>query len=415
MGGMIGVPRSASAGAYPNQVPMVTLVRVVMTTAAHACGRAQVARPRRGSVKTSIFCTFTYLDPELRSDWPIPGERWNPEHGTRAHQVGMEVAKLADRVGFDWVACSEHHYSSSSLSPNPILLAAAVSQHLTRARIALLGPTLPLTNPVRVAEEFAMLDNLSGGKVVAGLLRGTPNEFLTYSTKPNETRALYEEGIEIILKAWTEPQPFGWVGRHFEFREVSIWPRPVQQPHPPVFMSAASRESAVFGARHKLGGAVSFTPPGIAAQQFAVYKEEAQRMGWTPSADELLYRGWCYVAETDEEAERDLGEGFMGGGVKLTPKESVLRELVSQGAPFPGPPPSAAGGNGAPPPPRNPIGMVNFWGSPDTVVRQLKEMQAATGVGVVDLVFQGPALPYEKMLRSVELFGTKVIPQIREI
>src|SRR5436189_836051 len=104
----------------------------------------------------------------------------------------------------------------------------------------------------------------------------------------------------------------------------------------------------------------------------------------------------------------------MGGGVKLTPKESVLRELVSRGAAFPGPPPSAAGGNGAAPPPRNPIGLVNFWGSPETVASQLKQMQAATGIGVVDLVFQGPALPYEKMLRSVELFGTKVIPLIKD-
>jgi alkanesulfonate monooxygenase SsuD/methylene tetrahydromethanopterin reductase-like flavin-dependent oxidoreductase (luciferase family) len=368
-----------------------------------------------GYVKTSIFCTFTYLDPQLRSDWPIPGERWVPEHGTRAYQVGMEVAELADRVGFDWVACSEHHYSSSSLSPNPILLAAAVSQRIKQARIALLGPTLPLTNPVRVAEEFAMLDNLSGGKVVAGLLRGTPNEFLTYSTNPHETRELYEEGIEIILKAWTEPQPFGWLGRHFEYREVSIWPRPVQQPHPPVFMSAASRESAVFGARHKLGGAVSFTPPPVAAQQFAVYKEEAQRAGWTPGPDQLLYRGWCHVAETDEQARQDVEESFMGGGVKLTPKDSVLRELVARAGQFPGPPPAATpAGNGAAPARRSPIGIVNFSGSPDTVARQLLEMQAATGVGVVDLVFQGPALPYDKMLRSVELFGKKVIPQIRD-
>ena len=107
----------------------------------------------------------------------------------------------------------------------------------------------------------------------------------------------------------------------------------------------------------------------------------------------------------------------MGGGVKLTPKPSVMRELT-KGAPFPGAPPAPpAGGDGAAPPPpaRNPIPNVNFCGSPDTVVRQLKEMQAATGIGAVDLVFQGPALPYEKMLRSVELFGTKVIPQIRDI
>ena len=108
-------------------------------------------------------------------------------------------------------------------------------------------------------------------------------------------------------------------------------------------------------------------------------------------------------------------DSFMGGGVKLTPKDSVLRELVARAGQFPGPPPpSTSAANGAPPARRNPIGMVNFSGSPDTVARQLLEMQAATGVGVVDLVFQGPALPFDKMLRSVELFGTKVIPQIRD-
>jgi alkanesulfonate monooxygenase SsuD/methylene tetrahydromethanopterin reductase-like flavin-dependent oxidoreductase (luciferase family) len=101
--------------------------------------------------------------------------------------------------------------------------------------------------------------------------------------------------------------------------------------------------------------------------------------------------------------------------VKLTPKPSVMREL-SKGAPFPAAPPATPGGrDGAAPPARNPIPTVNFCGSPDSVVRQLKDMQAATGIGVLDLVFQGPALPYEKMLRSLELFGTKVIPQIRDL
>src|SRR5262249_3022829 len=158
---------------------------------------------------------------------------------------------------------------------------------------------------------------------------------------------------------------------HYEYREVSIWPRPVQQPHPPVFMSAASRESAVFGARHRLGGAVSFTPPHVAAQQFGVYKEEAQRAGWTPRPDDLLYRGWCYVAETDEEAEKDVAESFMGSGVKLTPKPSVMRELAKT-SPFPGMPTAHSPGNSAAP--ARAIPNVNFRGSPDTVARQLKEM-----------------------------------------
>src|SRR5262249_36967936 len=128
----------------------------------------------------------------------------------------------------------------------------------------------------------------------------------------------------------------GWIGRRYAFREISIWPRPVQAPHPPVYMSAASAESAVFAARHRLGGAVSFTPPHVAARQFRGYTDEAARAGWTPRADDLLYRGWCYVAETDAEAERDVASSFMGGGVKLAPRQSVMAELVARGASMPG-------------------------------------------------------------------------------
>jgi len=104
-----------------------------------------------------------------------------------------------------------------------------------------------------------MLDIMTGGRVVAGMLRGTSNEYVTYATNPAETRDRFEEALKLIVKAWTEPQPFGWQGRHFEYRSISIWPRPVQTPHPPIYVSGSSPESGELAARLKLAIGLAFT------------------------------------------------------------------------------------------------------------------------------------------------------------
>src|SRR5207244_10890337 len=108
--------------------------------------------------------------------------------------------------------------------PTQIDTAACLAAHLKKIKIALLGPIVPQSNPVRVAEEVAMLDTMARGRLVVGLLRGTSNESLTYDLNPAESRERTDEGMELILKAWTEPQPFGWQGRHFRHRTISICP-----------------------------------------------------------------------------------------------------------------------------------------------------------------------------------------------
>src|SRR5581483_4433889 len=110
---------------------------------------------------------------------------------------------------------------------------------------------LPLNNPVRVAEEYAMLDVMSGGRLIAGLIRGIPNEYIAYGVDPSESWERFEEAIDLVIRAWTEPEPFGWEGKHYQFRTVSIWPRPLQQPHPPLLFSGGSVESAAFAARKR--------------------------------------------------------------------------------------------------------------------------------------------------------------------
>ena len=97
----------------------------------------------------------------------------------------------------------------------------------------MLGPIVSHINPVRIAEEMALLDNLLPGRLVVGLLRGTTGEYLSYGLNPTEARERTTEAMELILKAWTEPQPFGWQGRYFQFRGVAVWPRPATDPHPP--------------------------------------------------------------------------------------------------------------------------------------------------------------------------------------
>ena len=111
-----------------------------------------------------------------------------------------------------------------------------------------------------------MLDTLAPGRIVVGLLRGTTNEYLSYDLNPKEARERTDEGMELILKAWTEPQPFGWQGRHFQYRTVSIWPRPQHQPHPPTYALGTSAEAGEFAARNRLGLGVSYGTFELMAQ-----------------------------------------------------------------------------------------------------------------------------------------------------
>src|SRR5262249_57482984 len=125
-------------------------------------------------------------------------------------------------------------------APSAPVSAAYLAARVDKIKIALLGPIVPVSNPIRVAEELAMLDTMAPGRIVVGLLRGTTNEYLSYDLNPKESRERTDEGMELILKAWTEPQPFGWQGRYFQYRTVSIWPRPQFPAHPPTYAPATT-------------------------------------------------------------------------------------------------------------------------------------------------------------------------------
>jgi alkanesulfonate monooxygenase SsuD/methylene tetrahydromethanopterin reductase-like flavin-dependent oxidoreductase (luciferase family) len=372
-------------------------------------------------MKASIFHPVTYVpDAPICDSWPMPPHLCDERIGQRSFRQAIEMLVAADELDFDWVSVAEHHYAAGSMTPNPVVMAAAVAEHVKRARIALLGATLPLTNPVRVAEEFAMLDNLTGGRVIFGMLRGTPNEFLTYGTNSAETRTMYEEGVDLVMRALSEPQPFGWQGRHYQYRTVSVWPRLVQRD--PVFMvSANSPDAASFAAKRRLMAGFAFAPVPVVARMSAIYQSQAEANGWTPGAEDRLYRGFIYVAETDEKAAEEAARTYW-----------QLPGAPRRGPPLRGPAPGTAA---APVPPSGERAVttemidpklaisgssfanlgLQFAGSPDTILSQLKHLKDVTGVGTVDFVFAGPALSHAMAMKSLELFGREVLPAMHDL
>ncbi len=359
-------------------------------------------------MKVSYFETARYAVPStVPAEWPVPPGAYDPDAGAQAYQGMIDRVQYVEELGFDWVSVSEHHYSPRILTPNTAVSASYMAARSKEIKIAVLGPIVSQSNPVQVAEELAMLDNLAQGRLVVGLLRGTTNEYLTYGLNPAEARERTTEGMELILKAWTEPQPFGWQGRHFQYRTVSVWPRPLQQPMPPTYSLGTSRESCEFAARHHIGLGVSFAPFEIVAKSTRYYREACGRYGWEPTPEQMLYRANILLAETDEEAQ-ELLEKQRNGPAPFPMRAGVRDALLKLDSR------NVAGEARAP----NVGGVLptSFYGGPDTVVEQIKRCRQEVGVGVLDLAFQNPGAPDTgRLMHSLELFAEKILPRIREV
>jgi alkanesulfonate monooxygenase SsuD/methylene tetrahydromethanopterin reductase-like flavin-dependent oxidoreductase (luciferase family) len=359
-------------------------------------------------MKVSYFETGRYVpSPDLPREWPVPPGAYNPETGVEAYRGMVERVKFVERLGFDWISVSEHHYSPRILTPSPAVSAAWLAARVDTIKIAMLGPIVPTSNPIRVAEELAMLDTMAPGRFVVGLLRGTTNEYLSYDLNPKEARERTDEGMELILKAWAEPQPFGWQGRHFQYRTVSIWPRPQQQPRPMTYALGTSAEAGEFAARHHIGLGVSYGTFDLMAKATRHYREQCAGYGWQPGPDDIIYRANMILAETDEAAENALQRRDRQGAFPVRPalRDALLDADISR---------NIAGERRA-----QPVGAVlpiSFCGGPDRVVEQIRQCREQIGAGVIDISLQDPGTgDTDAMLRSLELFGRTVLPRIREI
>jgi alkanesulfonate monooxygenase SsuD/methylene tetrahydromethanopterin reductase-like flavin-dependent oxidoreductase (luciferase family) len=357
-------------------------------------------------MKVGLLGPAAYAARVEASGWPVPPEFCDPETAATSFRIQLDQFQLADELGFDWVSVSEHHFAPGLMTPNPIVLAAAASQRTERVRIAVLGPLMPLTNPVRVAEEIAMLDSISNGRVVVLPLRGTPIERTAYSTdgEPSaSTREITQEGTRLMLKAWREHQPFSWRGEHFSFEHVSVWPRPLQDPHPPVFFSGNSTESIEFAAVNRIGIAIGFAPVTQVAEHVEHFKSCAEAAGWSPGPDDVIYRARALVAPDDETADRIVHRA-RGGSDDHAARSEGAGDVPSSTDESPRGTPGEGGGAPG-------VAGFQFYGTPQTIVGQVEEYRDA-GVGIIDLAFGGIAYGRGGTRKALNAFA-EVLPQIQ--
>ena len=196
-------------------------------------------------MKTSFFHLMPYqhlpadFEHQYRSAWvDPPNSLFDPELCQQHYDDYIAELQFADQVGFDGVCVNEHHNNAYGLMPSPNIIASVLSRTTSNSALIVLGNSLALYQPpLRVAEEMAMLDIMSKGRLVAGFPVGTSMDTtLSYGQVPITLRDKHSEAHDLIMKAWTERDPFIFNGKFNQLRYVNIWPRPLQQPHPPVWI-----------------------------------------------------------------------------------------------------------------------------------------------------------------------------------
>ena len=241
----------------------------------------------------------------------FPNTYFDPQKAHVLYNQYHEQYAVADEVGFDGIMTNEHHASYWCMKPAVNLDAAVISKLTKKVKIAILGNVIAVNDPVRMAEEIAMLDCYSGGRIISGFVRGTAVESLQGGIDPTENFARFQEAHDLIIKCWTTPGPFRYEGKYYHYRAVNPWVVPIQKPHPDIwFPGTGSPESVVWAARHRhpymnLGALVDMTE-----WLKGVYIDTAKDVGFTPGPEHFGYLLRVLCADTDEKAI-EIGRHFL--------------------------------------------------------------------------------------------------------
>ncbi|MCP4037568.1 MAG: LLM class flavin-dependent oxidoreductase [bacterium] len=235
----------------------------------------------------------------------------SPENRSEAQMIDEQLSLMerAEGYGFDSIWPAEHHFTEYGVCGSPALNLAAVARTTTKIRLGTGVVVLPLHNPVRVAEDFAMLDQLSGGRVDFGIGRGyQPIEFQGFGVDQTKSREMFDESIEIIRRAWTE-EKLSFRGKHYQFEDLQVRPRPLQDPHPPIWMAALSEET--FEKAGRLGFNLLLSPLfggslQVARDRIQVYREALASAGFDPASRQVGALTMVFTGKNHEEAREQF-------------------------------------------------------------------------------------------------------------
>jgi alkanesulfonate monooxygenase SsuD/methylene tetrahydromethanopterin reductase-like flavin-dependent oxidoreductase (luciferase family) len=374
---------------------------------------------------------WPYLPDDFReqnhSVWvDIPNTLYDPQKGHRVYHEYMDQLEYAESVGFDGIGCNEHHQNGYGLMPSPNIIAAGLARRTSKAALAVIGNSIALYNPpLRVAEEFAMLDVISGGRLLAGFPVGTSMDTnYCYGQIPALTRDKYAEAHELIMRAWHEDKPFVFDGKYNQLRYVNLWPKPIQKPNPPIYIpGGGSVETWDFCTDNDYNYSyLSFTGYLRGKKLLDGYWDHVAKSGKDESPYRAAFAQTICVAETDAEAEKLYAEHVsyfynrclhIYGGFADAPGYRTIKTLqanvltaISEDV--------------------QKIFPTLTWkqmldegyviaGSPETVRQRMEELIKGLHVGHIFCLIHVGNMPDWKTRYSTKLFAEKVMPHLRNM
>ena len=250
-----------------------------------------------------------------QSFFATPNKFFDRRRGADLLNFYLDEKVYAEELGgFDGLMLNEHHGTPFCLGSVMDVEAAIIAKTTKTSKIVLLGNPIPVTSPLRLAEELAMIDLISGGRLIPGWVRGAGCEQLANGVNPAINRELFEEGHDLIIRAWTEDGPFRHEGKHYHYRMVNPWVKPLQQPHPPIWIPGlVSPDTARWCAQKRYPYLALATYPEPTAELWRIYSEAAAKEGYQAGPENFGYLQPVFVGDTQERAE-ELGKRFLFGG-----------------------------------------------------------------------------------------------------
>ena len=396
-------------------------------------------------MKVSLFhlMPFTDLpeDPPHGPNWKeagvwvdVPRSLYDPVVGNELYNEYLDEMEFAETVGFDGVCVNEHHQNIYGTMPSPNIMLATLARRTSRVNLIVLGTSIALYNPpIRIAEEMAMLDVISGGRVICGFPVGSSQDTnWCYGVGPAQLRERYYEAEELITRSWETDAPFPFNGKYTQLRYVNPWPRPLQQPRPPIWVPGGGSVETWDWTIQKdyVYAALSYGGFKRAQQTLDGYWERVRELGAELNPYRVAFLQLALVSESAAQAKEDYGEAveffyqrLLGSTGRYFPEapgyrtERSIRAGFERSAALP---PSPATGGGA----QRTEGPGPTWedlieggniivGDPDQVASQVREAMTELRVGQLLPLLQIGSMRRDAAMKNIELFGTEVIPQLR--
>jgi alkanesulfonate monooxygenase SsuD/methylene tetrahydromethanopterin reductase-like flavin-dependent oxidoreductase (luciferase family) len=368
----------------------------------------------------------------------IPNTNFDAKIGSRLMNEYLDERIYAEELGFDGVMLNEHHQTPFCGGSVMDVEAAILARITKRVKIVLLGNPLPVADPLRLAEELATIDMISGGRLVPGWVRGAGSESIANNTNPAFNRERFNEAHDFIINAWTKPGPWRHEGKHYHYRYVNPWALPLQKPAPQIWIPGIiSPETVVWSARHRYPYVALGTNLEPTVEMVNLYADVAEQEGYQAGPENFGYLQNVCVAETEEKA-RELARGFVyGGGFGsfaraewMFPPGYNSKEATKRLA-------------RAMTDPRTGTEIIRFTqgkvdveevkrsieknfqdsldsglviaGTPETVTKRIRVMLETLRPGIFGIWYHHGPMSFEDRKTCLRLLGTEVLPAMREI